>query len=153
MPRAVTITGTRSTGHRDPAEYRDVFTEYVGPWALPGVRFYLGGASGIDTLAILWLAEATPVDVTVAVPARLVDQPADAQHAIALARESGRVEVVELGGEIKSTGFHARNRWMVDRSEFVIGFPLAGTADSTSGTHYTLRYGAEKDKPQLVVPV
>ncbi|MBX6765709.1 MAG: hypothetical protein IRY90_00885 [Actinomadura rubrobrunea] len=153
MPQAVTITGTRSTGHRAGDEYRELFEKYVRPFASPGTRFYLGGAKGIDSLALLWLADETQVALTVAVPARVVDQPADARHAIATAREAGRLdELVELGGELRTPGYYARNRWMVDRSDFVIGFPRADNSVG-SGTVYTLDYAASQAKPRLIVPV
>jgi hypothetical protein len=153
MPRAVTITGTRSTSHRSLDEYRALFEEYVRPFTRPGVRFYLGGAKGIDSLGLLWLAGETEVDVTVAVPAKVADQPADARYAIATAREAERLdELVELGAELHTPGYHARNRWMVDRSDFVIGFPRTGNS-AGSGTVYTLDYAAEQGKPRLVVPV
>lgn len=152
MPQTATITGTRSTGHRPQAGYRTLFEEYLLPFARPGVRFHLGGASGIDSLALLWLSDETPAELVVAVPARLDDQPPDAQDAIAAVRNAGRLTgLVELGGETRTAGYHARNRWMVDRSDLVIGFPLRGT--QTSGTWYTLGYAANQDKPQLVVPV
>jgi predicted Rossmann fold nucleotide-binding protein DprA/Smf involved in DNA uptake len=151
VPNAVTITGTRSTKHRDLADYRDLFGAYLAPFALPGVRFYIGGASGIDSMALLWLANESTSLITVTVPATLADQPSDGRLAVATAREHGRLdELVELGGETRTAGYHARNRWMVDRSEFVIGFPR-GT--EPSGTFYTLNYAAEQAKPRLVVPV
>ncbi|MFD0857201.1 hypothetical protein ACFQ07_33670 [Actinomadura adrarensis] len=150
MPQAVTITGTRSTGHRELEEYRALFEEFIRPFALAGVRFYLGGATGIDSLALLWLAGETDVTLSVVVPAKLVDQPADARHAISSVRESGRLdELVELGGETRTPGYFARNRWMVDRSTFVIGFPHS----DTGGTVYTLGYAAEQGKPRLTIPV
>lgn len=152
MPHAVTITGTRSTQHRGLVEYRALFDEYVAPFARPGTRFYLGGASGIDSLALLWLAAETEADLTVVVPATLAEQPADARHAVVTVRANGRLgELVELGGETRTSGYHARNRWMVDRSEFVIGFPLLN--GTSSGTEYTVNYAAEQGKPRLVVPV
>lgn len=40
---------------------------------------------------------------------------------------------------------------MVDRSEFVIGFPFGD--NPVSGTWYTLNYAAEHGKPRLVVPL
>lgn len=151
MPRAVTITGTRSTGHRDLAEYRALFENYVRPFAQPGVRFHLGGASGIDSLALLWLAGETEVELVVAVPAKLADQPGDARHAVDTAREADRLaELVELEGQTRTDGYHARNRWMVDRSEMTIGFPRTA---SGGGTWYTLDYTASQDKPRLIVPV
>lgn len=152
MPGAVTITGTRSTGHRPLEEYRLLFEEFLAPFVREGVRFYLGGAKGIDSLALLWLTWDTHVHLTVAVPARLADQPADARHAIATAKDAGRLDdVVELGGPLATPGYFARNRWMVDRSEMVIGFPRAGT--TAGGTYYTLDYAAKLDKPRMVLPV
>ncbi|WP_285493118.1 hypothetical protein [Actinomadura sp. NBRC 104425] len=149
----MTITGTRSTGHRAAHEYRALFEEYVRPFARRGARFHLGGAKGIDSLALLWLADETEADLIVAVPAKLADQPPAARDAVAAARAAGRLgELVELGGEPRTPGYHARNRWMVDRSDFVIGFPRAG-ADASSGTAYTLAYAAERGLPRLIVPI
>ncbi|URN07637.1 hypothetical protein LUW74_32630 [Actinomadura madurae] len=152
MPRAVTITGTRSTDHRDLAEYRGMFEDYIRPFARPGVRFHLGGASGIDSLTLLWLAGETEVELVVVVPAKLEDQPGDARHAVETARHADRLtELVELGGQTRTPGYHARNRWMVDRSQMTIGFPRADS--SGGGTWYTLDYTASQDKPRLIVPV
>lgn len=153
MRQTLTITGTRSTGHRPLQEYRGLFETYVAPFALPGVRFYLGGASGIDSLALLWLAAETEAVLSVVVPAALVDQPADARHAVSTVRRQGRLDqLVELGGICRTSGYHARNRWMVDRSNFVIGFPLAENQEG-GGTGYTLGYAAQQNKPRLVVPI
>ncbi|GAA1009404.1 hypothetical protein Aple_046280 [Acrocarpospora pleiomorpha] len=152
MPKSLTITGSRSTQHRELSEYRDLFAAYIGPFAVPDSHFYLGGASGIDSLALLWLSDNTSARLTVVVPATLADQPADARHAVATVRDSGRLDdLVELKGEARTTGYHARNRWMVDRSEFIIGFPLA--TDLSSGTAYTLDYAATHGKPRLIVPI
>lgn len=152
MPQTVTITGTRSTGHRAVDDYRAMFDEYVRPFARPGIRFHLGGASGIDSLALLWLAEETGTELVVAAPASLTDQPADARDAVAAVRDTGRLaELVELGGSLNTEGYFARNRWMVDRSGFVIGFPRRNT--TSSGTWYTLDYAANQHKPRLVMPV
>lgn len=152
MPQAVTITGTRSTAHRPLDEYQQLFKEYLGPFSGPGIRYYVGGASGIDSLSLLWLTWETEVAITVVVPARETDQPADARHAIAASRDAGRLsEVVELRGEARTPGFHARNRYMVDRCDLVIGFPRTGRA--AGGTHYTLNYAASQGKPRLVLPV
>jgi hypothetical protein len=150
MPQGVTITGTRATGHRPLSDYRELFEKFIRPFATATTRFYLGGATGIDSLALLWLAGETEAGLVVAVPAKLVDQPADARHAIATVREAGRLEeVVELGGVTRTSGYHARNRWMVERSGFVIGFPHG----ESGGTVYTLDYAAGLGKPRLVVPV
>ncbi len=151
-PGGVTITGTRDTGHRPLADYAAMFEEFIRPFASPGTVFYLGGAVGIDSLALLWLAKETRVRLVVVVPAALADQPGDAQNAVKTVQEQRRLgELVELGLETRTAGYHARNRWMVDRSSFVIGFPPSGA--EAGGTGYTLDYAKEHCKPRLVVPV
>ncbi|WP_175408081.1 hypothetical protein [Streptomyces sp. TRM64462] len=148
--RAVTITGTRSTGHRSLDAYAALFADYLGAFA-EGAHFYIGGAKGIDSLSLLWLAGNTHADLTVVVPGTVGEQPAEARQAITRVR--GRVkEVVELGAtELGSPAYHARNRWMVDRSSMTIGFPKGD--EPASGTWQTLNYTAEQGKPRLIVPV
>ncbi|GAA0906338.1 hypothetical protein GCM10009574_098610 [Streptomyces asiaticus] len=153
MTRAVVITGTRSTGHRDLDSYAELFTNYLAPFAVPETRFYIGGAKGIDSLSLLWLAGNSDAQITIVVPGTVRQQPAEARQAITRSRDR-ITEVVELGAEeeLRSPAFHARNRWMVDRSDMVIGFPLGGP-QGTSGTWQTLNYGAEQEKARLIVPV
>lgn len=150
---AVTITGSRSTDHRDRADYHEMFRAYLEPFAAPAARFYLGGASGIDTLVLNWLAEHTKVSITVAVPCTVADQPPDARDSITTARENGRLaELVELEQpSLGARAYHARNRWMVDRSALVIGFPHGD--DPLSGTWFTLNYAADQGRARLIVPV
>lgn len=151
MARHVTITGTRSIPSE--SELPGVFDEYLRPFAAPDAHFYLGGAAGIDTAALDWLADRSQASLTVVVPCAVADQPAAAAASIHRWQDAGRlVEVVELGADrLGTAAYHARNRWMVDRSGFVIGFPR-GT-DQASGTWYTVNYAAEQGKPRLVVPV
>ncbi|MEV0278061.1 hypothetical protein AB0I22_17000 [Streptomyces sp. NPDC050610] len=150
LMRAVAITGTRSTGHRSLDEYEALFANYIGPFA-DGARFFIGGAKGIDSLALLWLAGNTTAAITVVVPGTAVQQPAEARQAIARTRERVK-EVIELGAqELGSPAYHARNRWMVDRAQMTIGFPHH--SDESSGTWQTLTYTAEAGKPRLIVPV
>lgn len=151
-PREVTITGTRDTGHRQSDDYAALFACFIRPFASAATTFYLGGAVGIDSLALLWLAKETGSRLVVVVPAKLVDQPSDAQSAVKTVMEQKRLgELVELGLEARTAGYHTRNRWMVDHSSFVIGFPLSGTEGG--GTGYTLEYAKEQHKPRLVVPI
>ncbi len=152
VPRAVTITGTRATAEV-AVDIEEAFREYVLPFADTGTHFYLGGAAGVDRVGLQWLAEHTSVGLTAVVPRVVADQPASAAEVVAEWNERGRLtEVVELGAAVlNKTAYHARNRWMVDRSEFVIGFPFGD--DPTSGTWYTLNYAAEHGKPRLVVPL
>ncbi|MGV9456345.1 hypothetical protein [Streptomyces sp. NPDC003635] len=150
LTRTVTITGTRSTGHHSLSQYADAFAAYLGPFA-PGAHFYIGGAKGIDSLSLLWLAGNTDAEITVVVPGTVDQQPAEARQAIARVRERIK-EIVGLGAdELNSAAYHARNRWMVDRSAMTIGFPLAG--QHRSGTWQTLNYTRDQGKPHLIVPV
>ncbi|MFE0022470.1 hypothetical protein [Amycolatopsis sp. NPDC059021] len=150
----VTITGTRSLGDTAKACLPELFHRYVRPFTGPGSHVYIGGAIGIDTNALNWLAIHTPASLTVVVPRTVADQPRDAAAAIHQWSKRGRLgDVVELrADELDTAAYHARNRWMVDHSQFVAGFPRAGIAP-VSGTWYTLNYAAAQDKPRLVVPV
>ncbi|MER5890952.1 hypothetical protein ABT160_44645 [Streptomyces sp. NPDC001941] len=148
--RRVAITGTRDTGHRGEGDYERLFERYLAPFAFDA-HFYVGGAVGIDTLCLLWLARATTARITVVVPGTVSQQPAAARRAVTVAAH--RVgELVELGAApLHSPAYHARNRWMVDRAELTVGFPH-GTKPS-SGTWQTLDYTAASGKPRLIVPV
>ncbi|MEV6444765.1 hypothetical protein [Amycolatopsis sp. NPDC051716] len=151
VARHVTITGTRSIPVK--SELPGLFDDYLRPFAAPDAHFYLGGAAGIDTAALDWLADRSQASLTVVVPCAVADQPAAAAASIRRWQDASRlVQVVELGADrLGTAAYHARNRWMVDRSGFVIGFPR-GT-DQASGTWYTVNYAAEQGKPRLVVPV
>lgn len=151
--RAVTITGSRSTEHRPAQFFQRMFAAYLAPFARSDARFYVGGAVGVDTLALDWLAANTDASIVVTVPRMVADQPREAAHAIATWYERDRLaEVVELQAPMLGTdAYHARNRWMVDRSDFVVGFPHGG--DYRSGTWYTVNYAAERGKPRLIVPI
>lgn len=156
MLNSIAISGTRSTSHRADEEYFRVFADLVAPYAQRGeaVRFYLGGAPGIDTLGLRWLAEETRATLTVVVPATVVAQPEPARDAVRAAVAAGRVDlVVELEHpDFPSTAaYHVRNRYMVDNSEMLIAFPLATGA--AGGTLHTMEYAATKGLPRLIVPV
>jgi predicted Rossmann fold nucleotide-binding protein DprA/Smf involved in DNA uptake len=151
VTRHVTITGTRSVP--DESKLPGLFDDYLRPFAAPDTHFYLGGAVGIDTAALDWLAENSQASLTVVVPCTVADQPAAAVASIRRQRDAGRLaQVVELKADrLGTAAYYARNRWMVDRSGFVVGFPR-GT-DQARGTWYTVNYAAEQGKPRLVVPV
>lgn len=151
MPLAVAITGTRATGHHDLTWYGEQFATYLAPFASADTRFYIGGAVGIDSLSLVWLAGNSPAEIIVVVPSVLDRQPAIAHQAISRCRDR-IAEVVELGAiELSAPAYHARNRWMVDHAAMTIGFPREGTA--ASGTWQTLAYTATQGKPRLIVPV
>lgn len=148
--RTVAITGTRHTEHRSLDEYTRFFSDYLGPFA-DGAHFYIGGAKGIDSLSLLWLAGNTAADLTIVVPATVDQQPAEAREAIGRTRSRIR-KLVELRAQKLTTpAYHARNRWMVDRADLTIGFPHSD--ETSSGTWQTLDYTADQGKPRLIVPV
>jgi hypothetical protein len=153
VPHTATITGSRRTGHREPAEYALLFDAYLRPFAGEGSHFYIGGALGIDTLALDWLAGHTLAALTVVVPCTLADQADQARQTVLSAtRRAERVSLVELGGaKLGTEAYHARNRWMVDRSDLIVGFPHGD--NPRSGTWYTIHYGAEQGRPRLIVPI
>ncbi|MEV8321429.1 hypothetical protein AB0Q95_45545 [Streptomyces sp. NPDC059900] len=148
--RTVAITGTRLTSHRSVEGYTRLFVEYLGPFA-SDAHFYIGGAKGIDSLSLVWLAANSHAQITVVTPGTLDQQPAEARQAIVRCRD--RIgQVVELqAAELTSAAYHARNRWMVDRAQMTIGFPHH--SEPSSGTWQTLDYTAHMGKARLIVPV
>ncbi|HEX6343383.1 hypothetical protein [Umezawaea sp.] len=149
----MTITGARAVAHLSVEDLVEVFAAYVLPFAVPEAHFYVGGAVGVDTAALEWLAGQTEAAVTVVVPRTVRDQPDAASEAIVRWHGAGRLaELVELDiDEVGIDAYLARNRWMVDKSDLVIGFPRSG--DQGSGTGYTLGYAASQGKALLVVPI
>ncbi|MFE3736805.1 hypothetical protein [Streptomyces sp. NPDC059134] len=147
----VAITGTRSTGHRSLTEYAGIFARYLSPFAPATSHFFIGGAKGIDSLSLVWLAGNTRAALTVVVPGILDQQPAEARQAVM--RTRNRItDIVELGAaEVRTSAYFARNQWMVDHADMTIGFPLEGAPPS--GTWQTLDYTADQGKPRLIVPV
>jgi hypothetical protein len=151
--RTIAITGPRLV-HRDASEVHGLFTDYLGPFVSSDTHWLLGGASGMDTYALNWLAQITS-QITVAVPVTVSDQPADAASAIREMERAGRLEkIVELRHPdgIGQAAWSMRNRWLVDSACLVIGFPHA-TAPDLSGTWETLAYAELRARARLVVPL
>ncbi|GAA1861722.1 hypothetical protein GCM10009836_47410 [Pseudonocardia ailaonensis] len=153
MERRVAVTGTRSIGDAPDDELAGAFETYLRPFADPTAQFLVGGASGVDTAALQWLAKNTEAALTVVVPCRILDQPAGSVEVIETLRDQGRLAVVELGATLLGkAAYHARDRWIVDRSDLVIGFPR-GSESGGGGTWYTLAYAAEQGKVRVIVPL
>ncbi|ANY08698.1 DNA-processing protein DprA [Pseudonocardia sp. HH130630-07] len=153
MTGALTVTGTRAVGSEPDEWIATSFERFLAPFAGPGTTVYVGGAAGIDSSALAWLARHSVAALVVVVPGTVADQPDVAASAIRLREAEGRIaRVVELGARrVGTAAYHARNRWMVDRSDVVIGFPRGN--DRASGTWYTLDYAAGLGLPRMVVPV
>lgn len=155
MIEGVTISGTRATDHRPEHDYTRLFGHYLEPFLRSAdVHLYVGGALGIDTLALRWLMTRTEARITVVVPGTVADQPEAAAGEIQRALTAKRLDqVVELRHEHhpSTDSYHARNRWMIERSQLLVAFPLA---DHTSGgTAYTIEFAASQRVPYLIVPV
>jgi predicted Rossmann fold nucleotide-binding protein DprA/Smf involved in DNA uptake len=150
---AVAVTGSRDVSGRGSDTVAQQFATFLGPFARIGARFLLGGAAGIDTLALDWLSGAG-VHCVVAVPVGVADQPAAARRSIHAALRSGAIErIVELDHPdgVGPRAWDARNRWLVEHCGVVVGFPASAEADM-SGTWATLRYAVERDRATLVIP-
>jgi hypothetical protein len=148
----ITITGPRAIPPAADDRCEVLFERYMAPFVRDGHEFFVGGAVGIDTLALEWLiTRRSPV--TVVVPATVEDQPAPAHERIRHAQRAGLARIVELRHPNfpEPDAYHARNRYMVDRSALVIGFPRRGS--SSEGTGYTLEYAVSKGTPRLIVPL
>ena len=143
--------------HRPLSDYIELFDEYLAPFLGDATLIYMGGAIGIDSLALAWLADNHfESEVVVVVPHALRDQPADAQLAIQNARSKGLdVTIVELKYPRPSHPhrevFRKREMWMVERSDFVVAFPHG--EDPLSGTRYTVSIADRLGKPFLMVPI
>ncbi|MFB9433339.1 hypothetical protein [Streptoalloteichus tenebrarius] len=96
----MTITGARALAEQDAARLDVVFAGYLNLFARPDAHVYLGSATGIDTLALEWLAVHSPAAISVVVPRTVADQPDLAAETIRTRRERGRLtHVVELGAD------------------------------------------------------
>jgi len=154
MTRAVVISGSRTTEHRPAQDYDGLFAQFLAPFVADDPVVYVGGAKGIDSLALTWLVAHTRAWVVVAAPGTVSGQPEEAQAAIAAARtHDSRIEVVELGHpEFPSAvAYHSRNRWMVDRAGLLVAFPRGN--NPASGTWYTASYASDRGLPRVIVPI
>jgi hypothetical protein len=163
MWNEIAITGTRRANSYEGCKW--IFEKSVRPFVVSATvlrpipsdtyvaRFWLGGALGIDTHMLHWLADHTVARINVVVPNTLADQPAEARERIELAIERGRVgKLIELKAGDSPQCFHIRNRYLVDHAQLVIGFPLMGRTvnDRKGGTWSTLTYAHEVGKPHLI---
>lgn len=154
MAMSIAVTGSRDLGSRSKADVIGAFESFLLPFAHAGVHWVLGGAAGIDTMALDWLTGLDhPGDRLVVVPVTVADQPREAQLSIKEAGERGTVEVIELCHPSGSgpAAWTARNRFMVDHCQLVIGFPASDLPDQ-SGTWETLEYARRCRRALLTVP-
>lgn len=154
MPQLrIAVTGTRAVPDTAPASVSATLADHLRPFCAPDTTWLLGGAAGIDTVALAWLAEEPARGrIVVAVPVTAAAQPAAAAAAIERANHAGRIDkLVELNHPegLGAAAYTARNRWLVEEADLVVGFPLT-PADDGSGTWETLRYAHARRRPVVV---
>lgn len=147
----ITLTGPRRTDGVSESDFWHNFGTYLEPFNHPWSEWFVGGAAGLDTIALRWLWQNAQGHVAIVVPNELRHQPDEAQEEIrtALSRRSA-FELMELRHpEIRrAPAYHARNHYMVDRSGLVIGFPHR--SQPSRGTLATLKYAEDHGKDRIV---
>lgn len=130
------------TGHRD---YPDRAALYRGIDRISARQYYFGGARGIDSDALEYIARTQPNAIrTVVVPNTLADQPIQAR--IITRRYAHNVIELRNAG---ANRYMIRNQFMVDRSTKVQAFyDFRGRG----GTHNTIEYARRIGKDFTVQP-
>ncbi len=131
------------TGHR---VYPDRASLFRGLDQLQARTYLFGGAQGIDTDALEYIAKTQPHSLrTVIVPNRLVDQPS---ITIPITKKYS-TSVLELG----QTGpgrYMNRNRYLVNNSNHLRAFY---DFRKSGGTYNTIRYARNTGKPLSITPM
>lgn len=131
---------TTITGHR---VYPDRAALYRGLDRLHARGYMFGGARGVDSDALEYIARTQPNTVrTVVVPNRLINQPVYARSIIR--RHATRVIELRNAGADR---YMIRNRYMVDNSRRTTAFyDFRGRG----GTYQTIQYARSKGKLDVV---
>lgn len=143
----ITITGPRRTDGVSESDFNRHFGRYLEPFNHPDSEWFVGGASGLDTIALRWLWQNALGAAHIVVPYEFRSQPADAQAEIKTALNRRMAfSLVELRHPDypRPAAYHARNHYMVDHSELVIGFPHR--SQPSRGTLATLKYADDQVK-------
>lgn len=134
------------SGIRDPApEAFDDIDLAVLDAASAATEVRIGGALGVDTIAIMALA-AHPAHVIVYVPYALRDQPAKAKAAVSEVAD----HVVELHLPRSKGAYLARNAHMLDGADRLLAFT---DGRSTGGTAWMIRAARAAGIPVDVVSI
>ncbi len=139
------------TGHRliPAADYRRIYYKTkmeIQKLAKEGVnKFICGGAVGYDMLCgelvLLVKKEIPDIKLIMAIPCENQQKKysaADKLRYERLVREAS--EVVLLSKEYSPGCYHARNRYMVDNSSYIIAYCIK----NSGGSYYTLGYAKKK---------
>lgn len=131
------------TGHR---VYPDRAALYSGLDRFRAREYIFGGARGVDSDALQYIARTQPRSIrTVVVPNRVIDQPIDARAIIR--RHATRVIELRNSG---SDRYMIRNRFMVDRATRVQAFyDFRGRG----GTYNTIEYANSIGRNVTIQPM
>lgn len=147
----ITITGPREVDDIDIRTFGTLFKFFLGSFDKPDVNWFVGGARGVDTIALHWLWLEGVGHVTVVVPHFIGDQPECSWNMIRDVQMYApeRLTVVELEHDQfpEPSAFHDRNHYMVDRSNLVVGFPHR--TRPSRGTRATLKYAKDMNVARL----
>jgi predicted Rossmann fold nucleotide-binding protein DprA/Smf involved in DNA uptake len=137
---ALTITGSRDISDFDPEPlFRTALGSFMGQQRI----WLLGGALGIDHMAIKWLL-ANQEQVVAIVPFTIREQP------VAVHETLGKVHrCIELRYGKTKKAYLDRNTYMVDRSIAVIAF----WNGEKGGTWATVQYAMKARKQVHVYPI
>ena len=144
MPQGLIVRDVIAiTGHRD---YPDRASLFRGLDQLRAKRYLFGGARGVDSDALEYIARTQPATTrTVVVPNRLIDQP---KLTIPITNKYS-TSVIELGN-FGPGRFMTRNKYLVDNSDHVRAFyDFRGKG----GTFNTIEYSKLSGKPFSIQPM
>jgi hypothetical protein len=134
----VGFTGTRN-GMTDAQ--RETFKAFMGE--LAAVTFHHGACKGADADAAFLTRHALPDAIIIAHPG---------QSAKGGDNEWLSQEALDVSGEVRKTKNHfARNRDIVDETDFLIACPPVEPLPASGGTTYTVRYAIKKGKPVRII--
>lgn len=149
--RSCAFTGHRRLTDSQRRRCADLLISLVPRLVCGGVnRFYAGGALGFDTLAaetLLDLRDRLGLDLTLIIAVPCPGQnsrwsPDDQARYRKILERADSVEL--LADEYYSGCMHARNRYMVDRSERLIAFWIPD--QTTGGTAMTVNYAVKQQR-------
>lgn len=151
--RIFVISGLREPHPEDVSKVEIAVVDFVRRLRSTEVR--LGGARGVDTIALLALRAAeVPARLVVYLPATRADAPAEARASLHLADE-----VIELGGDPRQTrSYLIRNERMLlggpePKTDFLLAFRPPMEDDSRGGTAHAIRTAQKADIQFWLVPV
>lgn len=144
MPEGLIVADVIAiSGHR---VYPDRAALFRGLDQLKARTYILGGARGVDSDALEYLAKTQPHSIrTVVVPNRLIDQP---KLTIPITKKYS-TSVIELG-KTDPGRYMNRNRYLVDHSKHLRAFY---DYRQSGGTYNTIQYARNIGRPLSITPM